>query len=204
MSTKERFACKIISKLMVDDPDLRHLVQNEISIHRKMKHEHVVNFVQSFNDENFVFMIQSLCSNRSLRDLQKSRGIISTDECRYFVSQILRGAQYIHENDVIHRDLKLSNILIDSNMQMKICDFGLAIRLDDPRMDSRSLCGTTNYLAPEVISRKGFVCRSDVWAIGVIAFVMLFGYKPFEEIDAYATHQRILRADYRLKKSFKN
>lgn len=182
---------------MIEDAELMYLVQNEISIHRKLKHQHIVEYVRSFEDDKFVFMVLSLCDNHSLRDLQKSRGIVSIDECRYFISQILKGAQYIHNKNIIHRDLKLSNILIDKNMQMKICDFGLAIRLDDPRLSSRSLCGTTNYLAPEVISRKGFFCRSDVWAIGVITFVLLFGHKPFEENDAYATHQRILRADFK-------
>lgn len=196
MSTKERYACKVLSKVLIQDPDYTNLVQNEISIHRKLKHEHIVEFVKSFEDEKLIYIIQSLCSNHSLRDLHKARGVVSVDECRYFVSQILKGAQYIHEKQYIHRDLKLTNILIDKNMQMKICDFGLAIQIGDPRLDSKAICGTTNYLAPEVVSRKGFVCLSDVWAIGVITFVLMFGYKPFEEFDAYHTHQRILRAEY--------
>lgn len=159
--TKERFACKILSMDMTQDADFLRLIQDEISIHRKLRqHPHVVQLIQSFNDGTFVYMIQELCSNHSLRDLQKTRGTVSVDECRYFISQILHGAQYIHDSGVIHRDLKLSNVLIDKNMQMKICDFGLAIRTDNPRLASRSLCGTTNYLAPEVIMRKGFQRRT--------------------------------------------
>lgn len=196
LSTKERFACKVLSKVLIRDPEFNGLVQNEISIHRKLKHQHVVEFLKSFEDDKLIYMIQALCSNHSLRDLHKARGVVSLAECRYFISQILKGAQYIHGKKYIHRDLKLTNILIDKNMQMKICDFGLAIHLNDPRLDTRVICGTTNYLAPEVVSRKGFACVSDVWAIGVITFVLMFGYKPFEECDAYATHQRILRADY--------
>lgn len=195
-NTKEIFACKIVSKELGKDSTLRHLIQNEVKVHSILKHEHVVEYIQSFDDEKFVYMIQSLCTNQSLRDLQKSRGTITTYECRYFINQILKGAEYIHDHKIIHRDLKLSNILIDKNMQMKICDFGLSIHLNDPRLKASTLCGTTNYLAPEIVGRQGFVCRSDVWAIGVMAFILLFGYKPFEEADAYGTHQRILRADY--------
>lgn len=187
----------MLSKVLIQDAEFTGLVQNEISIHRKLKHQHVVEFVKSFEDDNLIYMIQALCSNHSLRDLHKARGVVSLAECRYFISQILKGAQYIHEKKYIHRDLKLTNILIDKNMQMKICDFGLAIHLNDPRLDTKTICGTTNYLAPEVVARKGFACVSDVWAIGVITFVLMFGYKPFEECDAYATHQRILRGDYK-------
>lgn len=170
---------------------------NEIRIHRKLKHKHIVEFIESFENEKFIYMIQSLCPNHSLRDLQKHRGTFSNQECRYFINQTLRGLQYIHEREIIHRDLKPSNILIDANMQMKIGDFGLAIHFDDPRLLSRSLCGTTNYLAPEVINRNGFTYKSDVWAVGVITFVLCFGHKPFDADDLYETHQRIVRANYR-------
>lgn len=209
----------MLSKHLVQDTDLRQLVQSEIRIHRKLKHEHVVALIESFDDEKHVFLVQSLCTNNSLRELQKHRGRLSLSEIRYVIYQILQGTQYIHDQSVIHRDLKLSNILIDHNMQMKICDFGLAIRADDLRLLSACLCGTTNYLgtdncllhsiwvydfnyrgfsilAPEVIARHGFRRRSDIWAIGVIAFVLQYGYKPFDENNTMATHQRILRADY--------
>lgn len=107
----------------------------------------------------------------------------------------MKGAQYIHDNKYIHRDLKLSNILIDKNMQVKIFDFGLVIHVDDGRLE-KSICGTTSYLAPEVVTKKGFACKTDVWAIGVVTFILMFGYKPFKEWDAYDTQIRILRADY--------
>lgn len=193
----ESFACKILSVAMLQDSNYKRLVHNEISIHRKLKHNHVVKFIESFEDEKHIYMIQALCTNNSLREFQKYRGVVVVDECRYFVSQILQGVQYIHENNIIHRDLKLSNILIDDQMQMKIGDFGLAIQANDPRLLSRTLCGTTHYLAPEILSRKGFECRSDIWAVGVIAFVLLYGFKPFDENDLYLTHQRIVHDDYK-------
>lgn len=181
---------------MIKICDLIHLVRNEIEIHRKLKHNHVVEFIDAFEDTKFIYMVQSLCSNHSLKELQLNRGSVSISECRYFVHQIMLGADYMHEMGFIHRDLKLSNILIDEQMQIKIGDFGLAIHEDDPRLNSRSQCGTTNYLAPEVINRKGFTFRSDIWAVGVITFALRFGHKPFEDKDLYATHRRIACANY--------
>lgn len=183
--------------MIIYECDLKHLVANEIDIHRMLEHKHIVEFIETFENERHIYMIQSLCPNYSLKDLQQCRGTFSNQESRYFVNQILQGLQYIHENGIIHRDLKLSNILIDSNMQLKIGDFGLAIRINDPRLLSRKPCGTTNYLAPEVVNCKGFTYRSDVWAVGVIAFVLCFGCKPFEEDADFDIHQRIVRADYR-------
>lgn len=170
-------------------------MQNEIRIHRKLKHNHVVELIESFQDKSHIYLVQSLCPNYTLRDLQKHRGTVTIHECRYFIYQILQGVQYIHENGVIHRDLKPSNILIDKNFQLRIADFGLAVRSD--QNESKSICGTTHYLAPEVVNRKGFEFRSDVWAIGVIAFILSFGYKPFEENNLDAVHRRIVLADYR-------
>lgn len=132
---------------MFEEEDMMRLLQNEISIHRKLKHQHVALFIQSFEDEQFVYMIQELCPKRTLRDFIKSRGSeLSTEECRYFVRQILDGAKYIHAQGIIHRDLKLSNIFIDADMQAKIGDFGLAIRLDDPELKVPTICGTTNVI----------------------------------------------------------
>lgn len=181
---------------MIQDINLKRLVQNEIKLHSQLKHNHVVEFIESFNDEKHIYMIQSLCSNHSLRELVKHRGVVNIHECRYFINQILKGVEYIHKMRIIHRDLKLGNVLIDHDMQMKIGDFGLAIESTNPRVSSKSLCGTTNYLAPEVVERKGFAFGTDIWAVGVIAFVLLYGYTPFEEHDALETYKRISHVDY--------
>lgn len=173
------------------------MVKNEIKFHCKLKHEHVVRFVESFADRRHIYIVQALCSNGSLAQLCAQRKALDVSECRYCVYQILNGAAYIHNKGIIHRDLKLANILIDHGMQMKIGDFGLAILETDAHLEANLMCGTTNYLAPEVINCKGSKRRSDVWAIGVIAFILLYGYKPFEAHDENTTHDRILCADYR-------
>lgn len=142
----EHYACKVLSKVMVQDVHLKQLVRNEIRIHGRLKHQHVVQFIESFCDKNHIYMIQSLCLNHTLRELLKYRGVVSINECRYFINQILKGVDYIHKMRIIHRDLKIGNVLIDGNMQMKIGDFGLAVECDSPRLLSKSLCG--KYIFP--------------------------------------------------------
>lgn len=164
--------------------DFRESVRNEAKIHSRLKHKHIVELIEYFEDNDHVYIILALCSNQSLEDLRKRR-LVTIAECRYFMYQTLRGIQYIHEKDIIHRDLKLSNILLDKDMQVKICDFGFAIHVDQAQ-SSHTICGTKSFLAPEVVRRQGFVCCSDIWSIGVIAFVLFLGYYPFT--DEYTFH----------------
>lgn len=195
--TNERLACKILSSTLIQDEVNKEMVKSEIEFHRKLKHEHVVGFVESFMDKRYIYIVQALCTNGTLGQIMIQRQRVLVPECRYCVFQILKGIDYIHRKGIVHRDLKVANILVDSNMQMKICDFGLAILERNAHLEADILCGTTNYLAPEVINLNGFERRSDIWAIGVIAFVLLYGYKPFEADTEKITFDRIARADYR-------
>lgn len=98
-------------------------------------------------------MIQKLCVG-SLNELRI--GIDQIHQNREYLRQIFEGVAYIHSRGFIHRDLKLENVLIDANNKVKICDFGLSIRHDDERLENKSMCGTLNYMAPEVVGRHGF------------------------------------------------
>lgn len=115
------------------------MMQREIEIHSRLKHENVVQFLESFEDGKYIYIIQSLCSNNTLANLLMLRGSMTLDESRYILSQILEGLLYIHRMDIIHRDVKCANISIDNHMQMKICDFGLAIRIEDVPFERRDL-----------------------------------------------------------------
>lgn len=163
-----------MSRKVLEDEELLKFAKTEIRIHRKLKHKHVVDFIESFEDEKYLFMIQALCSNYSLRHLQLAKENFTINDCRYIIGQILKGVQYIHEQGVIHRDIKLSNILIDENMQMKICDFGMAIRAENAVSVSNSICGTVNFLAPEVVNRQGYAYASDIWVITTPFAVTLY------------------------------
>jgi serine/threonine protein kinase len=116
------------------------------------------------------------------------------------MKQILQAVQYLHCNLVIHRDLKLGNLFLDRNMVVKVGDLGLATKLDSPEEKRKTICGTPNYIAPEVIqgdkTTRGHSFEVDVWSMGVIMYTLLFGKPPYEAKDVKATYQRILANEY--------
>lgn len=129
-------------------------------------------------------MLLDLCKNKSLSQVIRRRKRFHEVEVRYYAKQILKGLKYIHSKNVIHRDIKLGNLFIDENMKIKIGDFGLAQMITKTQPRRFSVCGTPNYLAPEIINGKTFGGHSyevDIWAFGVIVYVMLVGKSPFEE-----------------------
>ena len=107
-------------------------------------------------------------------------------EARYYLHQIILGLQYIHQKKVIHRDLKLGNLFLTDMMQIKIGDFGLAAQVNFDGERKRTVCGTPNYLAPELLhqdvgfGKTGYSYEVDYWSIGVILYIMLIGKAPFE------------------------
>ena len=103
----------------------------EIKLHKKLNHDHIVQFVSSFEDEERVFVILEYCQNRSLMEVHKRRKTITQPELRFYMKQILSALIYIHDKNIIHRDLKLSNILLAQGMMVKVCDFGLATTLTE-------------------------------------------------------------------------
>jgi serine/threonine protein kinase len=94
--------------------------------------------------------------------------------------QMVKALQYIHRHSIVHRDLKLGNILISETMQLKLCDFGLSTRISYQGEKKRTVCGTPNYIAPEILEEEGHSYESDIWSLGVILYALLFGKPPFE------------------------
>lgn len=190
--TGKQFACKILSRKC----DVE-CIQSEIEIHRDMKHSNIVPLIGIIKDRHNIYVQLKLCTNGTLKEFLNNHGIVSIDRSRYIINQILLGTQYIHNENIIHRDLKLANIFIDDRMQMRIGDFGLAIHVADIEFEKNQVCGTLRYLSPEVLQHDGFSFKSDVWAIGVMMFNLLLGRSPFECGNAQQTAKRIRKLDYR-------
>jgi serine/threonine protein kinase len=106
-------------------------------------------------------------------------GLEEREASQYF-REIAQGVKYMQERNILHRDLKLSNVMITLDKRVKIIDFGLAIQLKDFVEEDTTICGTPNYISPETITGKRFGPQSDLWAIGCILYVMLVGSPPFE------------------------
>lgn len=190
-------ALKIVDKGTLSKARAKQKLQSEISIHRKLQHQHIVKFERFFEDSTHVYITMELCNNNSMTELMKRRKTLVEAEVRYYIHQIVEGLQYLHENLVIHRDLKLGNLFIDHDMRIKIGDFGLATKLSHPNERKRTVCGTPNYIAPEILEGKeGHSFEVDIWSTGVLIFTLLFGKPPFESKDVKSTYKQILANNY--------
>ncbi|KAL4225442.1 Serine/threonine-protein kinase plk1 [Mactra antiquata] len=198
IDSKEIFAGKIVSKTLLVKPHQKDKMTQEISIHREVSNKHVVKFHSFFEDPDNVYILLELCRRRSLMELHKRRKAITEPEARYFVRQVVSACQYLHGRNIIHRDLKLGNLFINDDMDVKVGDFGLATRVDYNGERKRTLCGTPNYIAPEVLGKKGHSFEVDVWSLGCILFTLLVGKPPFETSNLKDTYTRIKKNEYHI------
>ena len=128
--------------------------------------------------------------------MHKRRKAITEPETRYFMRQIVLACQYLHNNKIIHRDLKLGNLFLNDDMELKIGDFGLATKVDFEGERKKTLCGTPNYIAPEVLNKKGHSYEVDVWSLGCILYTLLIGKPPFETSCLKDTYAKIKKNEY--------
>lgn len=185
------YAGKIIAKSRLSLPHQREKLDWEVSVHRSLLHENVVAFYDFFEDDRNVFIVIEHCRRKSLDRVLRARRNLTEPEVRYYVRQLVEGCRYIHSQHVIHRDLKLGNMLLNGNMQVKIADFGLATRVKYEGEKKMGVCGTPNYVAPEVLRQEGHSYEVDLWSIGCIIYTMLCGRPPFEMPTLKETFKRI-------------
>ena len=130
----------------------------------------------------FLFL-QEYCAMKSLLHVMKSRKVLTEPEVRYYMLQICEGVRYIHKRNILHRDLKLGNMFLTWDMTLKIGDFGLATQTpsgsENGSGEANTLCGTPNYIAPEVLRKQGHGVEADIWAMGCMMYAMLVGTPPF-------------------------
>ncbi|XP_072935706.1 serine/threonine-protein kinase polo [Epargyreus clarus] len=198
IASNQVYAGKIVSKkLMVKSSQKEKMVQ-EISIHRSLLHKHVVGFHSFFEDSLNIYIILELCKRRSMMELHKRRKAITEPETRFYMHQILLGVQYLHSKRIIHRDLKLGNLFLDDDLHVKIGDFGLAAKIEFEGERKKTLCGTPNYIAPEILTKQGHSFEVDIWSLGCIMYTLLVGKPPFETSTLRDTYKRIKQCEYRI------
>ncbi|KAF8761763.1 Pkinase protein [Rhizoctonia solani] len=144
----------------------------EIKLHRALQHPNIVGFEECFEDDDNVYMTLELCEVGSMMDMLRRRKRYTEPEARFFLIQVIGACQYMHSHQVIHRDLKLGNLFLDREMNVKVGDFGLAALIEKPGERKKTICGTPNYIAPEVLfdTANGHSFEVDTWSIGVILY----------------------------------
>jgi len=199
-TTNVVWAGKVIAKAqLVKKEQLDKMVQ-EIEIHKSVNHPHIVEFKSNFEDDKNIYIILEICNKRSLMEMHKRRKTLTEPEIRYFIRQIAEACLYLHKNGIIHRDLKLGNLFLNDTMQLKVGDFGLATRMEKPGERKMTLCGTPNYISPEVLTKKGHSFEVDVWSLGCIVYTLAVGKPPFETQELKETYRRIKNCQYSLEK----
>ncbi|KAM6965299.1 serine/threonine-protein kinase PLK2b [Aplochiton taeniatus] len=201
LSTSKVYAAKIIPHTRVSKPYQREKIDREIELHRMLHHKHIVHFYHHFEDNENIYILLENCSRRSLAHILKARKVLTEPEVRYYLKQIVAGLKYLHEQEILHRDLKLGNFFVSETMELKVGDFGLAAKLESEGNRRKTICGTPNYLSPEVLNKQGHGCESDVWALGCVMYTLLLGKPPFETTNLKETYKCIREAHYTLPSS---
>ncbi|XP_066460789.1 inactive serine/threonine-protein kinase PLK5 [Eleutherodactylus coqui] len=179
VSSGQVFAIKMISHTRKIVIQQRGGVEKEIELHSQLKHRNIVRFYHHFHDQKYMYLVMEYCRHKSLAHILRVRKLLTEPEVRYYMKQISQGVQFLHHHGIIHRDLKLSNFFIAKNMVVKIGDLGLATTVEQCEKILGVICGTPNYLSPEVLAKDGHSFKSDIWALGCIMYTMLCGYSPF-------------------------
>ena len=205
--TGKRYAVKSIQKSQrsVKPAGLRR----EISLLHEMRHDGIIGLRDAFEDAEYLHIVTELCEGGELFDQiveratdESSPGCFDEAEASRVLFQILNAVQYLHDRDIVHRDLKPENILFDAKdgTSVKLIDFGLARRHDD-QLDGpmRTVVGTPYYIAPEVLGKR-YDRACDLWSVGVIAYILLAGYPPFNGNSNAETHRAVSRGKYRFSR----
>lgn len=195
--TGEIVAIKVISKERLRKSHCLAKHKVEVDIHMSLDHPNIVKALDYFDDGCYNYLILELCVCSLKRKLCNKRRFTEQRTARY-LREIIAGVSYLHDNRIIHRDLKLENFLLDSQGRVKIADFGLSTKLKHNDDRSFSVCGTPNYMSPEMISHPpdGVGYEVDIWAIGISAFAMLTGQLPFQAQDKKHLYEMIKSCKY--------
>uniref|UniRef100_A0A8C5GV32 calcium/calmodulin-dependent protein kinase n=1 Tax=Gouania willdenowi TaxID=441366 RepID=A0A8C5GV32_GOUWI len=197
-STGQEYAAKIINTKKLSARDHQKL-EREARICRLLKHPNIVRLHDSISEEGFHYLVFDLVTGGELFEDIVAREFYSEADASHCINQILESVSHIHQHDIVHRDLKPENLLLASKMKgaaVKLADFGLAIEVQGDQQAWFGFAGTPGYLSPEVLRKDPYGKPVDIWACGVILYILLVGYPPFWDEDQHKLYQQIKAGAY--------
>ncbi len=199
IDTNKIYAGKIIPLYKIEKDPLSNIAfNNENKFNNNLNFEYICKCYSSFKDNKNAYFILEYHPNKTLSELIQKRNTLSEFEVKHYGYQILLALEYLHNCNIIHRDIKLSNVLLSEKMEVRLCDFGLAI--ENGGDGEQTICGTPNYIAPEVLIRKNnnsYSFEIDIWSFGIILYSLLFHKTPFEAENQVKTKYNIINVIYK-------
>jgi MAP/microtubule affinity-regulating kinase len=195
--TGDRVAVKVYDKSTLSRESRKRNVQREVHILAKIRHKHIVGFREWFSTDRHVYIVMEYVSGGSLQSLLRKQPLSRFDDAsaKTIFGQICDGIGFCHSLRVVHRDIKLENVLMDRNGQVKIIDFGFAVAIPVGQK-LKVFCGTPSYIAPEIISGQPYGFPGDVWALGILLYVLLAGRFPYKAATQRELYRRIVRGNF--------
>ncbi|XP_057957574.1 CBL-interacting serine/threonine-protein kinase 25-like [Malania oleifera] len=197
-ATGESVAIKVINKDQVRKEGMMEQIKREISVMRLVRHPNVVELKEVMATKTKIFFVMEYVRGGELF-ARVAKGRLKEDLARKYFQQLISAIDFCHSRGVSHRDLKPENLLLDDDENLKISDFGLSALPEQLRNDGllHTQCGTPAYVAPEVVRKRGYDgSKADIWSCGVILFVLLAGYLPFQDENLMKMYRKIFRAEF--------
>ncbi|GEQ66440.1 hypothetical protein JCM33374_g103 [Metschnikowia sp. JCM 33374] len=189
-------AIKVMSKKDLVGHKLENNLRREIEIQRNLIHPYISRLYNFFHDDDNVYLILEYAVHGELYQLLKMYRRFDDVTASNYIFQVSVALQYLHSRGIIHRDIKPENILLSANKTVKLSDFGWSVNSDLSHSRRRlTLCGTLDYLPPEMVESKEHDLSVDLWSLGILCYEFLVGRPPFEEVDKTATYKRIAKVD---------
>ena len=213
--TRRQVALKMMDKRRISASGMGDQIKKEIAIMKSLQHRNIIELYEVLASPSTIYLVLELVTGGELFNVIVEQGRLEEDEAREYFSQLVSGLSYCHSRGVCHRDLKPENLLLDADGVLKISDFGLSALQSAQQQQQQqqqqsasqaqadgltplnllhTTCGTPNYVAPEVLMDKGYDGKAaDVWSAGVILYVLLAGFLPFDEISMVDLFRKIVK-----------